>query len=385
MAHYATVAEESGQRSLFLSDSGLHPAPAQEKAIFDLLGKAPIGQGAATKHSVASRVAALIDGPLAADVSRQPKELWTAYGQPSLFKADGGVPDRRTQARYACYLLALDLALASTVYSADAVDPPPELDPDDELERATQALSLYGDDGGKKAALPPLHFGFVRPVPQGVDRKSKGREADSLPANGRVTGSMTSRSLMSTWLVGEDPREHRHVDLHGEDHKRRLETSAAAAAAAFASSQLAHTSQSQGRHGGVGGGGAFSQQPPSISITPALPPPPAFSQTGRRMQAPSLATTHPAIPGRSLGLGFSHAFNDDDGGGGGSLPALRAHDSLPAFAPHPASSQAQPTYSSQDAYDPGPQTQILPGQHGGRPGAGAAAAKKAKKKRIGGF
>ena len=380
LAHYANAASSSPRRrSLFLSDSGIHPLPTQGKAVFDLLGKAPIGQGSASTHSVASRIEALV-GPLPSDTSRLPRELWATFGMPSQFKAGNETsPDQRKTARHACHLLALDLVLASNVYTSQRPVPPPELDPDDELERATQALSLYGDDGGKKAALPPHHFSFFRPVLRGSDRKGKGRASDDV-GDGAVTGSATARSLMSTWLVGEDPGEHRHVDLHGADHQRapRLEISSAAAASAFTAGRGAapnNASQSQ-------------SQPPTISITPAAPPLPTFSQTGRRLQAPALQMTQPSALSsfRLFGAGAGEDSNGGSGGGGGSLPPLRTHDSLPSFARATESSQARPTFSSQEYNDFGPQTQIMPGAHGGRPGAGGAGgAKKAKKKRIGGF
>lgn len=343
--------------------------------MFDLLGRAPIGQGAAACHSVVPRIEALV-GSLPSDASRLPKELWTSFGMPSQFKGDESSTDQRTTARHACHLLALDLVLASNIYSSEGAVPPPELDPEDELERATQALSLYGDDGSKKTSLPPLHFSLFRPVLRGHDLKGKSRASDGVAVDGTPTGNATARSLMSAWIVGEDPHEHRHVDLHGMDHKRasRLESSSAAAAAAFASSQAPYPSQSQAR-----------SQPPTISITPAPLPLPTFSQTGRRLQAPALVTTQPSVlPSFRL---FGAEKSAENGGSGGSLPALRAHDSLPAFARAAESSQPQPTFSSQE-YDLGPQTQVLPGAYGGRPGAGVGgggAAKKAKKKRVGGF
>lgn len=375
LAHYATSDGPSALQSVFLSDSGIHPRPDEHPRALETIGKTDLGQGASSIHSVASRVQALA-GPQM-DLARAAKALATEYGFSGSVKAEPGV----NVGRDACNLLALDLHLASTVYASELILSAPDLDPDDELERATQAMSLYGDDGSKKQPLPPLHFGFVRPLYQKNDRKGKGRATNSLGNSngGTVSGGTTTRSLISTWIVGEDPADYRHVDLHhGEERTQSTRTTAVAAAYASSLAQ----SQSQILQSQSLRPGGPASQPPSIATTGPS------QASSRRLPPPAIITTAPSIPGRLLPtVSFSHS-DSNEGASGGSLPFLRGSDPFPSYINH---SQHQPStthmYSSQDAWNE-PQTQVLPGAHGGRPlagGFGGAQAGKKKKKRVGGF
>lgn len=362
-------------QSVFLSDSGIHPRPDEHSRGLETIGKTDLSQGAASTHSIASRVQALAGTQ--PDPARAAKALATEYGFSGSVKAERSV----SVGRDACNLLALDLHLASTVYTSEPILSAPDLDPDDELERATQAMSLYGDDGSKKQPLPPLHFGFVRPLYQKNDWKGKGRASNPFGNSneGTVSGGTTTRSLMSTWIVGEDPAEYRHVDLHhGEERTQSTRTTAVAAAYASSLAQ----SQSQILQSQSLRPGGPASQPPSIATTGPS------QASSRRLQPPAIITTAPSIPGRLLpSVSFSRS-DSNEGESGGSLPILRGSD---PFRSHINLSQHQPLtthlYSSQDAWNE-PQTQPLPGAHGGRPlagGFGGAQAGKKKKKRVGGF
>lgn len=353
-------------------------------------------------------------------------------------------PDAVRAASESIDILALDLVLSTHVLSPDPILPPSPLDHDDELERATQALSISGRDDALTDHAPALHFSFFKPV---LKAEASQRGVASLG------GDATACSLASQWIVGEDPADYRHVDLRTPDHAGSSRHGASASQAAAVSQRLLSQSQrppvlqssqpstyypplsqsqrppvlqlsqpppsSQRRpHSSQRFSQAISQTLPTFKFTsfppassePLLPPltssqfshPPSSSQPPPSSQYPS-TSQHPypsqsqpssqpvGIPSSPIKRRFppSASYN-----AGESLPLpQRARANHVASSPYIGGARPMIDYSSQDHGSGFASTQVMPGPFGGRQnlastnssGGIGGKAKKGPKKRIGGF
>jgi hypothetical protein len=86
--------------------------------------------------------------------------------------------------------LALDLVLASNIYSSYPVASSKQVD--ENLESMAEALSLDND-------APPMQFGYLRPLKRDNGEEDKG-------SNGAVMGAHGVRMLLKEWQVGADPK-----------------------------------------------------------------------------------------------------------------------------------------------------------------------------------
>jgi len=120
----------------------------------------------------------------------------------------------------ACEQLALDLGMASHVYTSKPFSKPDAAPPDRaqtfedvmaDMSLATGALSI------NVSGPPPVHFGFLTPVIAGpMDRSpSVGPEG---PQTGEVElVPLGVRLLMDEWKVGEDPKDYKYFDPYNDD------------------------------------------------------------------------------------------------------------------------------------------------------------------------
>ena len=95
--------------------------------------------------------------------------------------------------------LALDLVLASNIYSSHPVTSPKQ--GDDNLESMAEALSLDGD-------APPILFGYLHPLE---------RENDEGTKESNVMGAPGVRMLLKEWEVGADPKAYVYPGSFHED------------------------------------------------------------------------------------------------------------------------------------------------------------------------
>jgi len=136
--------------------------------------------------------------------------------------------DNRTKASLklendACEQLALDLGMASHVYTSKYFSKP---DPGP-LDRAQTFEDVMADMSLATGVLsinvsgpPPVHFGFLTPVAAGpMDRDpSVGPEGPRTHQTGETElVPLGVRSLMDEWKVGEDPKEYKYFDPYGDD------------------------------------------------------------------------------------------------------------------------------------------------------------------------
>ncbi|CDZ97154.1 hypothetical protein [Phaffia rhodozyma] len=153
--------------------------------------------------------------------------------------------EKKIFASYACDVLAYDLTLSSSVYASVPINPPVDVDPEDDLERATQAMSLGHDHpigadiNVMEDEIPRLQFTFLRPKPQyPISSRSEPNRTSSTTSSSKVklnstpipntdqlnsqtalpAGSKTARMLMSSWIIGEDPSEYVHTDLKRQNN-----------------------------------------------------------------------------------------------------------------------------------------------------------------------
>lgn len=136
--------------------------------------------------------------------------------------------DNRTKASLklendACEQLALDLGMASHVYTSKSFskpDPAP-LDWAQTFEDVVANMSLAaGALSINVSGPPPVHFGFLTPVAAGrMDRSpSVGPEGPRTPQTGEAElVPLGVRSLMDEWKVGEDPKNYKYLDPYNDD------------------------------------------------------------------------------------------------------------------------------------------------------------------------
>ncbi|KZT09664.1 uncharacterized protein LAESUDRAFT_695395 [Laetiporus sulphureus 93-53] len=227
--------------------------------------------------------------------------------------------------------LLVDLSLSSDVFAPWSFGRPVKTNTNSSpktMPRAAEAMAVVGSEP------PPVHFGFLHPVPQGsVDSRKTERKPSQ-----QVSESFTPlgvRLLLQEWEVGTDPQAYHYEDPYGvvlpkapsdsePSRVRRADTPALETA-------------------------AISQRPPTI-VSAAAPAPPPIATTCPAARRGIVATI-PAVEveGRSI-----------------------------------VDSRSQPTESARlagaSSRIPMASTQVLPGRHGGRP----APAKKPAK-RVSGF
>ena len=142
--------------------------------------------------------------------------------------------DNRTKASLklendACEQLALDLGMASHVYTSKSFSKPDPAPPDRaqtfedvvaDMSVATGALSI------NVSGPPPVHFGFLTPVAAGPMDRSR---SPSVRPEGTRTPQIGEeeliplgvRLLMDEWKLGEDPQDYKYLDPY-DDHTSSL-------------------------------------------------------------------------------------------------------------------------------------------------------------------
>ena len=123
----------------------------------------------------------------------------------------------------ACEQLALDLGMASRVYSSNRFSQP-GLAP---LEQAQTFEDVVADMSLATGALsinvsgpPPVHFGFLTPTVAGRSDRSPSVGSDNphTPHAGEAESVPVGvRLLMNEWNVGEDPKDYKYLDPYGDD------------------------------------------------------------------------------------------------------------------------------------------------------------------------
>ena len=152
--------------------------------------------------------------------------------------------DNRTKASLklendACEQLALDLGMASHVYTSKSFSKPDPVP----LDRAQTFEDVMADMSLAAGALsinvsgpPPVHFGFLTPVPAGPMGRSPsvGPEGPRTPQIGETElVPLGVRLLIDEWKVGEDPKDYKYFDSYNDDTsslaepKRRAEMESA--------------------------------------------------------------------------------------------------------------------------------------------------------------
>jgi len=125
----------------------------------------------------------------------------------------------------ACEQLALDLGMASRVYTSkrfskpDTTTPPEQAQTFEEVvadvSLATGALSI-GVSGP-----PPVNFGFLTPITASPSDRSPNfglEKQHSTPQPGEAEPiPLGVRLLMDEWKVGEDPNDYKYFDPYGDD------------------------------------------------------------------------------------------------------------------------------------------------------------------------
>ena len=106
--------------------------------------------------------------------------------------------------------LALDLVLASNIYSSYLVTSPKQVG--ENLESMAEALSLDND-------APPMQFGYLHPLKRDNGEGEKG-------SNGAVMGAHGVRMLLKEWQVGADPKAYVYPGSFHEDGPAPLVTKA---------------------------------------------------------------------------------------------------------------------------------------------------------------
>ena len=139
--------------------------------------------------------------------------------------------DNRTKASLklendACEQLALDIGMASHVYTSKSFSKPDPVPLDKaqtfeevmaDMSLATGALSI------NVSGPPPVHFGFLSPVATGFMDRSPSVEPEGLrtPQTGEADlVPLGVRLLMDEWKVGEDPKDYKYSDPYSDDTSR---------------------------------------------------------------------------------------------------------------------------------------------------------------------
>ncbi|KII88338.1 hypothetical protein PLICRDRAFT_110552 [Plicaturopsis crispa FD-325 SS-3] len=129
-----------------------------------------------------------------------------AYDLASHSEASGSVLRIESHAREQ---LSLDLALSTDVLSTQPFSMPSKSDSDnlETMSMAAEAMSL--DD-----VPPPVHFGYLRPVPKGAKdhyNRSLGDAPDDAPSE-ELESPLGVRLLLKEWEVGVDPEDFEYTD-----------------------------------------------------------------------------------------------------------------------------------------------------------------------------
>jgi hypothetical protein len=228
----------------------------------------------------------------------------------------------------------VDLVLSKDIYSPSAFTPHRELGYD--LETMAGALSLGGDQVDEP---PEVEFGYLRPVvkAKAMDHyeKDKSEDAGTNIEGGdsdKISLPMGVRLLLKDWEVGTETKDYIFRDPYNTTDEPTPRFSAAA--------KLRH----------MNSGPNASSQP----VRSQRPPPVMSSQAvaGRPDSQPPPKKLPMVVQSQDTFL----------------------QPSMPL--PSSATGYSQPSQASQ------PNTQILPGPHGGRP---STTKKKSTKKRVGGF
>jgi len=283
------------------------------------------------------------------EIPSDPEELLMSLER---YETRAEVPTRRDTKEEGLEEVALDLALSMDVFSAIPLiaHSPRSKDSlnDNELERATQALSIAGDSLG---SAPPVVFNFLRPrypitkeAGQGVERDKEGSGTVDLP--------LGVRQLLAGWKLGEDPNQFIFRNPY-EEHEP-----------AFGKKGRKATRRMPEVNGLPEGGQVEAQTTSQIPVVMAS-----------SQMPPAISTQQAVNRGRMPPRDVSVA-RDEGGLGIGSTRALAVSQPLESF-----SQGRLPGASSQNWL--GPSTQVLPGIHGGRPEVNVA--KKKQKKRASGF
>ena len=123
----------------------------------------------------------------------------------------------------ACEQLALDLGMASHVYTSKRFSKP-DTTP---LEQARTFEDVVADMSLATGALsinasgpPPVHFGFLTPITASPSDRSPnfGPEKPRTPQSGDAEPiPLGVRLLIDEWEVGEDPKDYKYFDPYGDD------------------------------------------------------------------------------------------------------------------------------------------------------------------------
>ena len=287
------------------------------------------------------------------EIASHPKALLESLER---YEAQGSVPTRRDiREERLMEEVALDLALSMDIFSAvPLITHPPrseDLLNDDELERATQALSIVNDDLGK---APPVRFNFLRPRYPITKPFCQGVEGD-MDGSGTVDLCLGVRQLLADWKLGHDPNQFIFRNPYEEHEPTTWKKRRKAIGKKLERDEVKAQTRSH-----IPIIMASSQMPPMISTQGVM---------GRECMPPH---------------GVASRMYD----GGLNRPRVRSGF---GFETTQAGSVSQPLdFASQEGLFGassqtwlGPSTQVLPGPHGGRPEANVA--KKKQKKRAGGF
>ena len=268
------------------------------------------------------------------------------------YEARSEVPTRDTKEEGLIEEVALDLALSMDVFSAVPLvaHSPPSKDSsnDDELGRATQALSITDDSLG---SAPPVVFNFLRPRCEITNTPGQdvGRDEEG---SGTVDLPLGVRQLLACWKLGEDPSQFIFRNPY-EEHEPT-----------FGKKGRKVAGQRPEVNRLLEGGQVEAQTRSQIPVVMAS------------SQIPPAISTQQAVNKGGMSPRGVTCQRDEGGFGFRSTHPLAASQPLEIFSP-----RTLPGASSQNWL--GPSTQGLPGPHGGRPEANVA--RKKQKKRAQGF
>lgn len=267
------------------------------------------------------------------------------------YEAQGEVPTRRNNREEGLMEeVALDLALSMDVFSAVPLvtHAPRGKDPlnDNELERATQALSITDDGLGRLP--PPVVFNFLRPryvikatFNQGVEGNTDGSGTVELP--------LGVRQLLSDWEPGGDPNQFAFRNPYEEHEPTFWRRGRKATGWKHKRDGLDEDAHVEAQ---------TTSQIPVIMASSQLPPTRLTQQAMKKQRMPPPGIAH------------------DSGFGFGSTQGISISQPLENLSQGGLSGASSQTLL-------GPSTQVLRGPHGGRPEGDAA--KKKQKKRAKGF
>jgi hypothetical protein len=340
------VADDPSQvtRADYLSDSALNSVRGYRALLQGRIPLEGIARNAGWHFNAIKYLQRTIDD-LVERSSQTVENLARHDPEPSEYRP-GAAIRRESEAREQ---LALDLALASNVFTTSAIRQPKiglevdvgnTFDTFESMSRATEAMNLDGDP-------PAVRFSFLRPIAGGLEKVDVPSSDDhSKPAKGVCP--MGVRLLLQDWEPTTSTKNYSYRDpYNASDDRERLQQPHmfTQVVKPVAQSQQVRLNASQ------------LKQPPAIV--------PAAAKSTQSAAAPVNKPRAPPVV-----MPSKHE----------SQPTARQHI-LNADALMPFTTQ---THSSQPFMDSQPKmtsTQILPGPFGGR----APVAKKNAKKRLGGF